>query len=159
MNGHCKSVEWVAPRSQGGEQAERSSPPALSYRRQPFCPPVEDHCSVSDLQYTLPVSLQFSAISYCIRTDIYQTSHKQLSMLSFINQCIRAEDAYTSCLGYEEHIPSQTSDWNEVLSKTFQAAFSPLFEAMFSSFRFPHPGGKTTDNLSYLSPASFYKYW
>ncbi|TNN44060.1 Clustered mitochondria [Liparis tanakae] len=32
--------------------------------------------------------------------------------------CVRAEDAYTSRLGYEEHIPGQTRDWNEELQTT-----------------------------------------
>ncbi|XP_068601916.1 clustered mitochondria protein homolog [Brachionichthys hirsutus] len=32
--------------------------------------------------------------------------------------CVRAEDAYTSRLGYEQHIPEQTRDWNEELQTT-----------------------------------------
>uniref|UniRef100_A0A4W4HUI2 Clustered mitochondria protein homolog n=1 Tax=Electrophorus electricus TaxID=8005 RepID=A0A4W4HUI2_ELEEL len=32
--------------------------------------------------------------------------------------CVRAEDAYTSRLGYEEHIPGQTREWNEELQTT-----------------------------------------
>uniref|UniRef100_A0A4W3J7C7 Clustered mitochondria protein homolog n=1 Tax=Callorhinchus milii TaxID=7868 RepID=A0A4W3J7C7_CALMI len=32
--------------------------------------------------------------------------------------CVRAEDAFTSRLGYEEHIPGQTRDWNEELQTT-----------------------------------------
>uniref|UniRef100_A0A8C5LQ89 Clustered mitochondria protein homolog n=1 Tax=Leptobrachium leishanense TaxID=445787 RepID=A0A8C5LQ89_9ANUR len=32
--------------------------------------------------------------------------------------CVRAEDAYNSRLGYEEHIPGQTRDWNEELQTT-----------------------------------------
>uniref|UniRef100_UPI00358E5CE2 clustered mitochondria protein homolog isoform X2 n=1 Tax=Myxine glutinosa TaxID=7769 RepID=UPI00358E5CE2 len=32
--------------------------------------------------------------------------------------CVRAEDAYTSRLGYEEHIPGQTRDWNEEIQTT-----------------------------------------
>ncbi|XP_053729327.1 clustered mitochondria protein homolog [Synchiropus splendidus] len=32
--------------------------------------------------------------------------------------CVRAEDAYTSRLGYEEQIPGQTRDWNEELQTT-----------------------------------------
>ena len=31
---------------------------------------------------------------------------------------IRAEDAFSSRLGYEEHIPGQTRDWNEELQTT-----------------------------------------
>ena len=31
---------------------------------------------------------------------------------------LRAEDAYSSKLGYEEHIPGQTRDWNEELQTT-----------------------------------------
>lgn len=31
---------------------------------------------------------------------------------------IRAEDAFSSKLGYEEHIPGQTRDWNEELQTT-----------------------------------------
>ncbi|XP_055751767.1 clustered mitochondria protein homolog isoform X3 [Salvelinus fontinalis] len=36
--------------------------------------------------------------------------------------CVRAEDAYTSRLGYEEHIPGQTRDWNEELQTTRELA-------------------------------------
>ncbi|XP_069475473.1 clustered mitochondria protein homolog [Ambystoma mexicanum] len=32
--------------------------------------------------------------------------------------CVRAEDAYTSRMGYEEHIPGQIRDWNEELQTT-----------------------------------------
>ncbi|KAG8596885.1 hypothetical protein GDO81_002082, partial [Engystomops pustulosus] len=35
-----------------------------------------------------------------------------------IIDCVRAEDAYNSRLGYEEHIPGQTRDWNEELQTT-----------------------------------------
>nr|XP_033777453.1 clustered mitochondria protein homolog isoform X2 [Geotrypetes seraphini] len=35
-----------------------------------------------------------------------------------VMDCVRAEDAYTSRLGYEEHIPGQTRDWNEELQTT-----------------------------------------
>ncbi|KAM4709460.1 clustered mitochondria protein homolog [Discoglossus pictus] len=35
-----------------------------------------------------------------------------------IVDCVRAEDAYNSRLGYEEHIPGQTRDWNEELQTT-----------------------------------------
>ncbi|XP_063769256.1 clustered mitochondria protein homolog isoform X2 [Pseudophryne corroboree] len=35
-----------------------------------------------------------------------------------IIDCLRAEDAYNSRLGYEEHIPGQTRDWNEELQTT-----------------------------------------
>lgn len=31
---------------------------------------------------------------------------------------IRAEDTFSSKLGYEEHIPGQTRDWNEELQTT-----------------------------------------
>ncbi|KAM4808065.1 clustered mitochondria protein homolog [Rhinophrynus dorsalis] len=37
---------------------------------------------------------------------------------SHIIDCVRAEDAYNSRLGYEEHIPGQTRDWNEELQTT-----------------------------------------
>ncbi|XP_069817418.1 clustered mitochondria protein homolog [Dendropsophus ebraccatus] len=35
-----------------------------------------------------------------------------------IIDCVRAEDAYNSRLGYEEHIPGQMRDWNEELQTT-----------------------------------------
>ncbi|XP_069070793.1 clustered mitochondria protein homolog isoform X2 [Pleurodeles waltl] len=35
-----------------------------------------------------------------------------------IIDCVRAEDAYTSRMGYEEHIPGQVRDWNEELQTT-----------------------------------------
>ncbi|XP_073485466.1 clustered mitochondria protein homolog [Aquarana catesbeiana] len=35
-----------------------------------------------------------------------------------IIDCVRAEDAYNLRLGYEEHIPGQTRDWNEELQTT-----------------------------------------
>ncbi|XP_072325852.1 clustered mitochondria protein homolog isoform X2 [Scyliorhinus torazame] len=39
-------------------------------------------------------------------------------MMEHAMDCVRAEDAYTSRLGYEEHIPGQTRDWNEELQTT-----------------------------------------
>ncbi|XP_076833505.1 clustered mitochondria protein homolog isoform X2 [Brachyhypopomus gauderio] len=38
--------------------------------------------------------------------------------IDHVMDCVRAEDAYTSRLGYEEHIPGQTRDWNEELQTT-----------------------------------------
>ncbi|XP_051536679.1 clustered mitochondria protein homolog isoform X2 [Myxocyprinus asiaticus] len=32
--------------------------------------------------------------------------------------CVRAEDASSSCLGYEEHVPGQARDWNEEFQTT-----------------------------------------
>uniref|UniRef100_A0A8C6VCQ5 Clustered mitochondria protein homolog n=1 Tax=Naja naja TaxID=35670 RepID=A0A8C6VCQ5_NAJNA len=40
-----------------------------------------------------------------------------------VMDCVRAEDAYTSRLGYEEHIPGQTRDWNEELLLRERAIF------------------------------------
>ncbi|XP_063305858.1 clustered mitochondria protein homolog isoform X2 [Pelobates fuscus] len=39
-------------------------------------------------------------------------------LVEHVMDCVRAEDAYTSRLGYEEHIPGQTRDWNEELQTT-----------------------------------------
>ncbi len=70
---------------------------------------------------------------------------------------IRAEDAFSSKLGYEEHIPGQTRDWNEELQTTrelprktlperllreraifkvrlLKASFSTLLHATFNTF-------------------------
>ena len=46
-----------------------------------------------------------------------QSSHNPLPLILryFISFSIRAEDAFSSKLGYEEHIPGQTRDWNEEL--------------------------------------------
>uniref|UniRef100_A0A667X717 Clustered mitochondria protein homolog n=1 Tax=Myripristis murdjan TaxID=586833 RepID=A0A667X717_9TELE len=44
--------------------------------------------------------------------------------------CVRAEDAYTSRLGYEEHIPGQTRDWNEELQTTRELARKNLPERL-----------------------------
>ncbi|XP_072164554.1 clustered mitochondria protein homolog [Diadema setosum] len=43
---------------------------------------------------------------------------------------IRAEDAYTSRLGYEEHIPGQTRDWNEEIQTTRELAHKNLPERL-----------------------------
>ncbi|XP_063967453.1 clustered mitochondria protein homolog [Lytechinus pictus] len=43
---------------------------------------------------------------------------------------IRAEDAYTSRLGYEEHIPGQTRDWNEEIQTTRELARKNLPERL-----------------------------
>ncbi|XP_061460859.1 clustered mitochondria protein homolog isoform X2 [Rhineura floridana] len=44
--------------------------------------------------------------------------------------CVRAEDAYTSRLGYEEHIPGQTRDWNEELQTTRELSRKNLPERL-----------------------------
>lgn len=50
------------------------------------------------------------------------TPYQIYTWLSPINEhtidAIRAEDAFSSKLGYEEHIPGQTRDWNEELQTT-----------------------------------------
>ncbi|XP_035691611.1 clustered mitochondria protein homolog isoform X3 [Branchiostoma floridae] len=43
---------------------------------------------------------------------------------------VRAEDAYTSRLGYEEHIPGQTRDWNEELQTTRELSRKNLPERL-----------------------------
>lgn len=43
---------------------------------------------------------------------------------------IRAEDAFSSRLGYEEHIPGQTRDWNEELQTTRELARKHLPERL-----------------------------
>ena len=47
---------------------------------------------------------------------------------------IRAEDAFSSKLGYEEHIPGQTRDWNEELQTTRELSrhFFPRKLTVFS---------------------------
>ncbi|XP_030369459.1 protein clueless [Scaptodrosophila lebanonensis] len=47
--------------------------------------------------------------------QVYQWSSPQLEHTV---DAIRAEDAFSSKLGYEEHIPGQTRDWNEELQTT-----------------------------------------
>ncbi|EDV98237.1 GH22778 [Drosophila grimshawi] len=47
--------------------------------------------------------------------QVYQWSAPQLEHTV---DAIRAEDAFSSKLGYEEHIPGQTRDWNEELQTT-----------------------------------------
>ncbi|OCU01727.1 hypothetical protein XELAEV_18007503mg [Xenopus laevis] len=48
----------------------------------------------------------------------YQVYSWMAPSTSHIIDCVRAEDAYNSRLGYEEHIPGQTRDWNEELQTT-----------------------------------------
>ena len=43
---------------------------------------------------------------------------------------LRAEDAFSSKLGYEEHIPGQTRDWNEELQTTRELARKNLPERL-----------------------------
>ena len=43
---------------------------------------------------------------------------------------IRAEEAFSSKLGYEEHIPGQTRDWNEELQSTRELPRSTLPERL-----------------------------
>uniref|UniRef100_A0A6Q2Y4I9 Clustered mitochondria protein homolog n=1 Tax=Esox lucius TaxID=8010 RepID=A0A6Q2Y4I9_ESOLU len=51
-------------------------------------------------------------------------------MVDHAMDCVRAEDAYTSRLGYEEHIPGQTRDWNEELQTTRELARKNLPERL-----------------------------
>ncbi|CAM9961536.1 unnamed protein product [Lampetra fluviatilis] len=44
--------------------------------------------------------------------------------------CVRAEEAYTSRLGYEEHIPGQTRDWNEEIQATRELPNKNLTERL-----------------------------
>ncbi|XP_061418058.1 clustered mitochondria protein homolog isoform X1 [Lethenteron reissneri] len=44
--------------------------------------------------------------------------------------CVRAEEAYTSRLGYEEHIPGQTRDWNEEIQATRELPHKNLTERL-----------------------------
>merc|ERR1712038_1288132 len=48
----------------------------------------------------------------------YQVYTWQAPLLEHTVDAIRAEDAFSSKLGYEEHIPGQTRDWNEELQTT-----------------------------------------
>ncbi|XP_067910967.1 clustered mitochondria protein homolog [Heterodontus francisci] len=44
--------------------------------------------------------------------------------------CVRAEDAYTSRLGYEEHITGQPRDWNEELQMAWEMPCQDLMQKM-----------------------------
>ena len=48
----------------------------------------------------------------------YQTYTWSAPQLEHTIDAIRAEDTFSSKLGYEEHIPGQTRDWNEELQTT-----------------------------------------
>ncbi|XP_017838364.1 protein clueless isoform X2 [Drosophila busckii] len=48
----------------------------------------------------------------------YQVYQWSAPLLEHTVDAIRAEDAFSSKLGYEEHIPGQTRDWNEELQTT-----------------------------------------
>lgn len=48
----------------------------------------------------------------------YQVYQWAAPILEHTVDAIRAEDAFSSKLGYEEHIPGQTRDWNEELQTT-----------------------------------------
>ena len=47
---------------------------------------------------------------------------------------IRAEDAFSSKLGYEEHIPGQTRDWNEELQTTRELSRYFIFQKTYCFF-------------------------
>ena len=54
------------------------------------------------------------------------------SQLDHTIDAIRAEDAFSSKLGYEEHIPGQTRDWNEEMLTTRELPRKNLPERLLS---------------------------
>ncbi|KAL4715894.1 hypothetical protein ACJJTC_013194, partial [Scirpophaga incertulas] len=60
----------------------------------------------------------------------YQVYQWASPMLEHTVDAIRAEDTFSSKLGYEEHIPGQTRDWNEELQTTRELPRSTLPERL-----------------------------
>lgn len=60
----------------------------------------------------------------------YQIYTWAASNLEHTIDSIRAEDAFSSKLGYEEHIPGQTRDWNEELQTTRELSRKALPERL-----------------------------
>ncbi|KAJ8722095.1 hypothetical protein PYW08_004497 [Mythimna loreyi] len=60
----------------------------------------------------------------------YQVYQWASPMLDHTVDAIRAEDTFSSKLGYEEHIPGQTRDWNEELQTTRELPRSTLPERL-----------------------------
>ncbi|ROT81544.1 hypothetical protein C7M84_025309 [Penaeus vannamei] len=60
----------------------------------------------------------------------YQVYAWASPMLEHGIDALRAEDAFSSKLGYEEHIPGQTRDWNEELQTTRELARRTLPERL-----------------------------
>ncbi|XP_063595519.1 clustered mitochondria protein homolog [Penaeus indicus] len=60
----------------------------------------------------------------------YQVYAWASPMLEHGIDALRAEDAFSSKLGYEEHIPGQTRDWNEELQTTRELARRTLSERL-----------------------------
>ncbi|RVE51305.1 hypothetical protein evm_004109 [Chilo suppressalis] len=60
----------------------------------------------------------------------YQVYQWASPMLEHTIDAIRAEDTFSSKLGYEEHIPGQTRDWNEELQTTRELPRSTLPERL-----------------------------
>ncbi|XP_050680799.1 clustered mitochondria protein homolog isoform X2 [Leptidea sinapis] len=60
----------------------------------------------------------------------YQLYQWASPMLEHTVDAIRAEDTFSSKLGYEEHIPGQTRDWNEELQTTRELPRSTLPERL-----------------------------
>ena len=55
----------------------------------------------------------FERVATPYQVYTWQAPHQEHTI-----DAIRAEDAFSSKLGYEEHIPGQTRDWNEELQTT-----------------------------------------
>ncbi|XP_045448281.1 clustered mitochondria protein homolog [Melitaea cinxia] len=60
----------------------------------------------------------------------YQVYQWASPMLDHTVDAIRAEDTFSSKLGYEEHIPGQTRDWNEELQTTRELPRATLPERL-----------------------------
>ncbi|XP_036330049.1 protein clueless [Rhagoletis pomonella] len=60
----------------------------------------------------------------------YQVYQWTAPQLEHTIDAIRAEDAFSSKLGYEEHIPGQTRDWNEELQTTRELPRKTLTERL-----------------------------
>ncbi|XP_038210075.1 clustered mitochondria protein homolog, partial [Zerene cesonia] len=60
----------------------------------------------------------------------YQVYQWASPMLEHTVDAIRAEDTFSSKLGYEEHIPGQTRDWNEELQTTRELPRATLPERL-----------------------------
>ncbi|CAH2096175.1 unnamed protein product [Euphydryas editha] len=81
----------------------------------------------------------------------YQVYQWASPMLDHTVDAIRAEDTFSSKLGYEEHIPGQTRDWNEELQTTRELPRATLPERLLreraifkvtAALAPPHPAGR-----------------
>uniref|UniRef100_A0A672JJK8 Clustered mitochondria protein homolog n=1 Tax=Salarias fasciatus TaxID=181472 RepID=A0A672JJK8_SALFA len=86
-----------------------------TFNPKPANPSFLSHSLVELLSQISPLPLRHPFERIATPFQVYSWTAPQVDHAM---DCVRAEDAYTSRLGYEEHIPGQTRDWNEELQTT-----------------------------------------